>query len=147
MKENQTEVKREMKNSLSQIEILVKILALLLIYHICIITPTLDKHLMCFHFLIIVNSASKNTEEDVFLQKHLDPFTFITKSGIPGSCGRLYLSYLKSIHTNSYKYLLLSFPRSLERGFIFPSLFIRNSCHSCLILAIAIGYYEILNQF
>ena len=66
-------------------------------YHNFFIHSSVDRHLVCFHGLVIVNSASMNNENQVFFFFFLILVSSgcMPRSGIAGSYGGFILSFLR----------------------------------------------------
>ena len=63
--------------------------------HSCFIHSSIDRHLGCFHILVIVNNAAMNIEVLMFFQiSVLGSFGYIPRTGISGSKGRSIFSFL-----------------------------------------------------
>ena len=67
-------------------------------YHNLLIHSSANRHLGCFHVLVIVNSAAVNTGVHVSLSI-LVSLVYMPSSGIVGSCGSSVSSFSRNLHT------------------------------------------------
>ena len=70
------------------------------VYHILLIHSSVSGHLVCFHVLATVNSASVNIRVHISLQVKVFIFSeYMPKSRIAGSYGNLIFCFLKELCT------------------------------------------------
>ena len=68
--------------------------------HSCFIHSSTDRHLGCFHVLVIVNNVAMSIGVLMFFQiSVLGSFGYIPRSGIIGSKGRSIFNFLRYVHT------------------------------------------------
>ena len=68
--------------------------------HITFIHSSVDRHLGFFHFLAVVNSTAMNIEVHASFQVRVCVFSgYMLRSGIAGSYGSSFFSFLRSRHT------------------------------------------------
>ena len=71
----------------------------LYIYHIFFIHSSIDRHLLCFHILVIVNNVAQTLEWRYLSDLVFVSFGYTLSNEIAGSYGRSILNFLRNLHT------------------------------------------------